>query len=363
MNEERELLAESVERLFGARSAQRTAASAGGTLDGALWERVEALGLPLLLVPESLGGAGGGFEDALVVLCALGRHALPLPLAETLIASLALAQARLSRPSGPLSLALRTTGELRSSEDGWRFTGELADVPWGAASAGIAAVVPAGSGARLCRLDPRAASGRAARANLADEPLDALRFTDAAVESAACRLELAGELFEQAALLRSAQISGALDAVLSRSLAHANQREQFGKPLARFQAVQQALAVLGEEVLAVECASQAACRAADRGPAGFEIACARLRANLAIDIAVATAHQVHGAIGFTREHDLRLYTQRLLAWRSQPGNDRYWAERLGRAVAARGAEAFWPDLTARSDASLGRALPPPARCS
>jgi acyl-CoA dehydrogenase len=352
MNEEWALLAESLERLFGARSAQRAATSASGALDAALWEQVDALGLPLLLVPESLGGAGGGFEEAGVALRALGRHALPLPLLETLIASAALAQARLPRPSGPLTLALRTRGELHSAEDGWRFTGELADVPWGGASAGIAAVLPGGGGAHLCRLDPRAASERAARTNVADEPLDALRFSDAAVESATCPLELAGELFERAALLRTAQISGALDAVLSRSLAHANQRQQFGTPLARFQAVQHALAVMGEEILAAECASRAACRAADRGTASFEIACARLRANLAIDSAVATAHQVHGAIGFTREQDLRLYTQRLLSWRSQLGNDRYWAERLGRAVAARGAEAFWPDLTARSDPAL-----------
>jgi hypothetical protein len=64
---------------------------------------------------------------------------------------------------------------------------------------------------------------------------------------------------------------------------------------------------------------------------------------------LATAHQIHGAIGFTREQDLRLFTQRLLAWRSELGSDHSWAERLGRAVTARGADSFWPELTARGD--------------
>jgi acyl-CoA dehydrogenase len=255
------------------------------------------------------------------------------------------------RPAGPLSLALRTRGSLREAQRGWRFTGELAEVPWGRSSAAIAAVLPAAGGARLCLLDPRSATAGATRTNLADEPRDRLGFSDAPIESAPCPTELAGDLFDQAALLLTAQICGALDAALLRSLAHANQRQQFGRALAQFQAVQQALALMGEEVLAVECASEAACRAADGSYAGIEIACARLRANLAVDVAVPIAHQVHGAIGFTREQELRLFSQRLLAWRGELGSDRYWAERLGHAVAARGADAFWTDLTHRSDAS------------
>ena len=78
-----------------------------------------------------------------------------------------------------------------------------------------------------------------------------------------------------------------------------------------------------------------------------EIAAAKLRANQAIGSATAIAHQVHGAIGFTREYALRGATQRLWSWRSEFGNDRYWSDRLGRAVIERGADAFWDDLTGR----------------
>ena len=69
------------------------------------------------------------------------------------------------------------------------------------------------------------------------------------------------------------------------------------------------------------------------------------------ETATAVAHQVHGAIGFTREHDLRHFTQRLLAWRSEFGSDRQWSEALGHAVIERGVDTFWSDLTARGDAA------------
>ena len=59
---------------------------------------------------------------------------------------------------------------------------------------------------------------------------------------------------------------------------------------------------------------------------------------------------MHGAIGFTREYDLRHFTQRLWSWRSEFGNDRHWSGLLGSAVIARGADAFWADLTHRGDA-------------
>lgn len=352
MSEERALLQESVERLFGDWAAGRNAATASGALDAALQAQVDELGLGALLVPESDGGAGGGFEDARVVARAVGRHALPLPLCETLLAARLLAAAGIGRPLGALSVAARVEGRLREDGRGARFTGVLAGVPWGASAAGITAALPAARGARVALLLPSAAASIEAGQNLAEEPRDRLRFEDAPVEvgrELRGAGDCAAQLFDAAALLRTGQISGALEAALERSLAHASQRKQFGRTLSQFQAVQQQLAVMGEEVLAVDCAAAAAFRAADRGDAGFEIACARLRANLAIDGAAATAHQIHGAIGFTREQDLRLFTQRLLAWRGELGNDRYWSERLGFAVAARGADAFWPDLTARSD--------------
>jgi alkylation response protein AidB-like acyl-CoA dehydrogenase len=126
---------------------------------------------------------------------------------------------------------------------------------------------------------------------------------------------------------------------------------QFGKPIGKFQALQQNLAVFAEEAAAANCAGQAAFAAADKydGDAGFETAAAKLRANMAIGIGTSVAHQLHGAIGFTREYHLHPLTRRLWSWRSEFGNDRLWSQRLGEQVVAAGADAFWPKLTERSD--------------
>ncbi|WP_417321104.1 acyl-CoA dehydrogenase family protein [Erythrobacter aureus] len=152
------------------------------------------------------------------------------------------------------------------------------------------------------------------------------------------------------AFARAAQIGGALDAALARAVGYVNERQQFGRPLAKFQAVQQSLATFACEAAAANCAAMGAAQALNRGPAEFEIAAAKLRANRAVEIGTTVAHQVHGAIGFTEEYGLHHLTGRLWQWRSEYGNDAYWSRRLGSAVIERGADAFWPDLTARNAA-------------
>ncbi len=156
------------------------------------------------------------------------------------------------------------------------------------------------------------------------------------------------------AFIRVAQTAGALDAALAMSIGHVNTRQQFGKPLARFQAVQQSLAIFATEAAAVNVAGAAAAAALDRAAgdadvALFEIAAAKLRANRAIGIATPIAHQVHGAIGFTRDYDLHKLTGPLNAWRSDHGNDAYWAGVLGGMAAKLGGAGLWAEITRRAD--------------
>ncbi|MBY8334519.1 acyl-CoA dehydrogenase family protein [Qipengyuania pacifica] len=153
------------------------------------------------------------------------------------------------------------------------------------------------------------------------------------------------------AFARACQIAGALDAALALSIAYANERQQFGRPLGKFQAVQQSLASFACEAAAANCAAMGAAQALDRGNAEFEVAAAKLRANRAVEMGTSVAHQVHGAIGFTEEYALAPLTRRLWQWRSEFGNDAYWSARLGSKVIARGADRFWRDLSARTDHS------------
>ncbi|HWA02203.1 MAG TPA: acyl-CoA dehydrogenase family protein [Rhizomicrobium sp.] len=151
------------------------------------------------------------------------------------------------------------------------------------------------------------------------------------------------------AMMLAAKMAGALGAALDLSVQYTRERQQFGKQLASFQAIQQQLAVLAEEAAAADMAAAAAFRAADfvskeGGDAWFEIACAKLRANQAARIGTGIAHQVHGAMGFTAEYRLQHLTRRLWAWGSEHGNERHWADRIGARIAARGPANFWPDL-------------------
>lgn len=147
-------------------------------------------------------------------------------------------------------------------------------------------------------------------------------------------------------------MAGAMGQALALSVEHVNTRQQFGRPLGKFQAVQQSLAVMACEVRAVDAAAAAMAARLDSAgfdAADFEVAAAKLRANRAVGVVTAIAHQVHGAIGFTREYDLNRVTIPLMRWRGTHGNDAHWAGMLGRQVAGLGGRGFWETLTARAD--------------
>jgi acyl-CoA dehydrogenase len=326
MSEQRQLLADSAGRVFAANAS---------------WEEIEALGKPDLLVSEA------DWDDACAVLQLSGQHQVSLPLAEAIIARKLIADAALQVPQSMISLAASPAGALKRDGGSWKFSGDLPGVAWGRAVERVVTSIPFGDRPHVVVLSVADASVHK-RTNLADEPRDDLKFVDAAVLAAPSSCREAQSIFSYAALARTAQIAGALQSALERSIAYSLERKQFGRPIAQFQAVQQQLALFGAESAAAACASRSAAIAASTGEASFQIAAAKLRANQAIGLATATAHQVHGAIGFTREYALRQATQRLWSWRSEYGNDRYWSEQLGRAVLARGADTFWSDLVDRA---------------
>ena len=149
-----------------------------------------------------------------------------------------------------------------------------------------------------------------------------------------------------------ASIVAALEAILDAAVSYANERVAFERPIAKFQAVQHNLARLaGETAVAMAAAGSAAdaiANAANFDDAVFlEAAAAKIRVGEAAGEGAAIAHQVLGAIGFTKEHTLHRFTQRLWAWRDDFGSESVWAVRLGKLVAAKGTEALWPMLSAR----------------
>ena len=124
MNELRTILGDVVTRLFTDLVTKDLLESAEtGAWPEALWQAVEENGLTLPLVPESKGGAGGSWGDAFVVARAAGRHAVPLPIVETIVGSWFLATSGLDVPSGPLTIApVHREDRLRLARagSGWR---------------------------------------------------------------------------------------------------------------------------------------------------------------------------------------------------------------------------------------------------
>lgn len=287
----------------------------------AIWPRLEKAGFGLLLLPEDAEGFGGDWGDLAAVMRLAGKHALAAPLGESVVAR------RILHDAGVQGVSRVTI-----------CTG--APVAWGRNCFSLAY-----DGETLYLARGRENAGESP----AGEPRDRMEFRWASSKP----LNVTADLNALIAFLRVCQTAGALDAALALAIDHTSQREQFGRQLSKFQAVQQSIAMLAMEAAAVNCAAQGAAAALDRfgygGAASFEIGAAKLRANIAIKTGNAIAHQVHGAIGFTQDYPLHELTRRMMGWRSEGGNDAYWSKRLGRQALQWGGTGLWDQLTVRTD--------------
>ena len=321
-----------------------------GEWPAALWNALDEVGLVRALLPEEAGGSGLDFADAMAVLRRSAWHALPLPLAETMLAGRLLLAAGLPVPDGALTVAPPGTEPLRIERRAGGATsvdGIARRVPWGDACAHAVVVGECdGDGESVIGVVETAGRVRAVDRNLAGEPRVALELVSAPLVSAAPLADAAGRVRAEGALLRSVQMAGAVERILAYSLQYASERVQFGKPIGRFQAVQHMLAVLAGHAAAASAVAELAVEAGAVAADDFTVAVAKARAGEAAGKGAEIAHQVHGAMGFTHEHNLHRSTRRLWSWRDEFGNESHWQQRLGRAVAAGGAAALWPRITA-----------------
>jgi acyl-CoA dehydrogenase len=348
MSEIRNDLLNTVDRIFDEHCPKPVRESAeAGEWPTALWHALEEVGLTRAALPEAAGGSGLDFEDAMLALRRSAYHGAPVPLAETMLAGRLLAAAGLAVPQGALTVApVRPDDRIEfvHSVSGTTVVGAVHRVPWGNLCA-QAAVVGELGGKGVVGLVSTAGTLASVEKNLAGEPRALLRFEHAQLialaplEGALSRLETEGALY------RSVQMAGALERTLEYSLQYANERVQFGRPIAKFQAIQHMLAVLAGQAAAASAAADAAVEASRLEPDEFAVSVAKSRVGEAAGKGAEIAHQVHGAMGYTREHNLHYSTRRLWSWRDEFGNETYWQSRVGRVVAAKGADALWPMLS------------------
>lgn len=313
------------------------------------WQAIDELGLPLALVDEAAGGFGVDPLDALALVRLAGSFALPLPLADTMAANRRLGEAGFEMLPGVAVLASAATGgslTLDRQADGWRLRGCCSAVPWGRHAARVAVLAPHDGRLHLVAV-PAGCWVSEAGTNLAGAPRDRLAF-DATLPADAARPavhDLDTYAADEAAI-RALTIAGALERVLDMTVQYAGERVQFGKPIGKFQVIQQNLAVLASQACAAAAAADLAAHALAAGDKVLPIAMAKARAGEAASIACGLAHQIHGAIGFTAEHRLHYFTKLLWSCRDEGGGEAYWNRLVGRQVARTGADDLWSFLTA-----------------
>ncbi|MFG2249175.1 acyl-CoA dehydrogenase family protein [Spirillospora sp. NPDC048823] len=341
LTEDQELIAGTARELLESRAATAGARAMDGDPAGysaALWKEMVELGWTGLAFSEEHGGVGGEFLDVCLLFEQLGHAQVPSPL----LASVACCGMPVAR--------------FGTSEQKERWLGAIADgrivtaapLPWdrpgdGPAAArdgggfvlnGTATFVPYAASAEhilvVARPDGEAGA-RPAGAFWVDASSSGVMLQPLGTVGAdrPCHVELSDvrvpaesamtadaadaiSLFGAAATC--AEMVGAAQRVLDMTVGYATEREQFGRPVGSFQAVQHHCADMSIDVLGSRfIAYEAIWLLSVNRDAAQEVSMAKAWVSEAYERVCALGHQVHGAIGFTREHDLHLFSQHAMA--------------------------------------------------
>lgn len=303
--------------------------------DRELWQRLGSLGLVRLTGAEESGGSGAGWLEAAELLSAAVRHGMRIPLAEhDLLACWLLDAAGLQ-----VDDAVRTVYVVPA--DGHAAV----PAPWAGDVDRVVLLWQDKDRYRLADLDTTELSITAG-SNLIGEPRDTVQVDTSALAGTVVPTELVAKLRQKSAAVRAIQVCAALDRAVALSIEHVASRVQFGRPLAKFQAIQNLISDAAAEAALARAATEAALHTAvetdwTSSLLDFQIATARSCAGHAASIVTRNAHQVHGAIGTTHEHRLHEYTRAALAWHSEYGSVRSWDDRVAAAAVAAGGHGLW----------------------
>jgi acyl-CoA dehydrogenase len=346
MHEDQMLVADAANRIFTEECPPEVVEQAeSGIYATGLWEILNTNGLLLAGVDEANGGSGGSIIDALIILREAARRAAPLPLAETFIAGQVLNHLQQPMPALPITLV---QGNFELSPSG-HLNGASSRVPFGRnCQSFLIAVNGANRQApqtiSLCLVDAGQVSIEQGN-NISGEPCDHLSIETEVIESHVFNLDR--QWLNYAELLgaagRAVMMAGALEEMLQLTVDYALERHQFGKAIAKFQAIQQQLAVFAGEVAASKRAADTLLESAELN--ALDVAIAKARIGEASGISAEIAHQVHGAIGYTREHRLNQLTRRLWQWRDEFGNENYWQHYVAEIFLNDAAGELWQEIT------------------
>lgn len=310
-----------------------------GSPDGephSVWRTVADLGWPQVGVAEQHSGSGGSTADLVNLVAATAAAGVKVPLAETALSRWVLES---SWPA-EAGAAPVVTAEVNGSPE------VLERIPWARQASHVLLVRDGGASQLLDLRDPGVEVEPGL--NLAGEPRDRVRVSARAASTPVLLTRDAQAIRSRAALLNAAALLGAARGAQELTREHVTTREQFDRPLVALKPVAGGLAEMTARLVAADAAVDRAARLADEDERERAETAAASAKVVAADTATAvarTAHQLHGAVGVTREHALHHVTRALWAWRDECGTQRNWAADLGRRATCGGEETVWRLLT------------------
>lgn len=343
------------------RERGEVSAVADDVLDGAAAEcedqdgirrTVIELGWLEVAVAEHEDPDGGTLADVSEIVEGLGRNAVSAPVAEHIVAARTLRRAGLTEESGAAGghLSVALGGDVTAVEEGegFRLMGRSTRVPWGTTAQACLVEATTDREQRVLALVHHGVAGVEWKpaVNVGGEPRDDIVLDDALLTRSMV-LPFDERAAVELSLLRSGATLGAMESALRLSLHHVSTREQFGRPLVKFQAVAGLLATMASEFALARVAHRRAVAAlVEPGPEAWtRVAVSRAMMGQAATQAARISHQLHAAMGITREHQLHLLTRRMWAWRDESGTQLDWSERLGEHLLALTEDEQWAWLT------------------
>lgn len=330
-------------------AAVRALEAEGRGFDRGLWREIARLGWTALEIPATLGGSDLSFVEAVLLAEEMGRALLQSPFVPAVAMGSWLIQTAGNEAQRHRWLPGIAAGEIvatvavaepeaRSLWDGptlaasgGRLAGRKRFVPF-AAEADLLLVATAGPALVVVECD---ASGLAITRQHAfgGEPVFELVFDGAPCEVVGLGTAPLAAALDRGAVATLAYWVGACERVLGMTVEYARTREQFGRPIGSFQAIAHRCVDVRSDVDALRVlVHQAAwCLATGRSHE-VEVGSTLAYGLEALRRVVLHAHQVHGAIGFSMEHDLQLFTRRAKAAELTWGPPALHHERVARAM-------------------------------
>lgn len=299
--------------------ASRIRAFEANPNDKTIWSLLSESGFLDVMVPEGQGGAGLGWREAWGVLFAAGRHGVPLPVAQAVFGRALLAQLGVQLSDDALSM----TGWVVRAEDGGMSARHVQGL---LASSHV--IVQDHDTVYLLPVDQAQLEPVGGAGSFDGHACWPATVVNGCVIGSAERDLVAHGL----ALGLAVQMAGVSDRLLTLTLTYANDRAQFGKPIGKFQAVQQQITEMAELVYGTRMASQLGCNTDGWKPSALPSALAKSQNSAVAGRIASIAHAVHAAIGVTYEYDLQLYSRRLYEWARTGGGADYWASEIGQAA-------------------------------